>query len=179
MTSKRLYRSRMDRMIAGVAGGLANYFDIDPTIVRVLFVITIFIGGGGILAYIILWIVVPEDPVLYTPGEKKDDAEKENAKKSSNTTEEQKSYSGNENINNVIREVEQDIHNAAKRGKQHIDNVIIEARNNKKVFGGTLLILLGILFLLDNLFPRFDLGQYWPLILVILGIGIILKATKD
>jgi phage shock protein C len=54
MTSKRLYRSRLDKMIGGVAGGLAIYFDIDPTIVRVLFVITIFIGGGGILAYIIL-----------------------------------------------------------------------------------------------------------------------------
>ncbi|MCH7723203.1 MAG: PspC domain-containing protein [Bacteroidetes bacterium] len=179
MNQKRLYRSRMDRMIAGVAGGLANYFDIDPTIVRVLFVITIFIGGGGILAYIILWIVVPEDPVLYTPGEKKDNTEKENAEKSSSTTDERKSYSGNENINNVIREVEQDIHNATKQAKQNIDNVIIEARNNKKVFGGTLLILLGVLFLLDNLFPRFDLGQYWPVILIIVGIGIILKATKD
>ncbi len=166
-------------MIGGVAGGLAIYFDIDPTIVRVLFVITIFIGGGGILAYIILWIVVPEDPVLYTPGEKKDDTEKENTEKSSNTTNEQKSYSGNENINNVIREVEQDIHNATKQAKQNIDNVIKEARNNKKVFGGTLLILLGVLFLLDNLIPRFDLGQYWPLILIIVGIGIILKATKD
>jgi phage shock protein C len=179
MNQKRLYRTRIDKMIGGVAGGLAIYFDIDPTIVRVLFVITIFIGGGGILAYIILWIVVPEDPVLYTPGEKKDDTEKENAEKSSNTANEQKKYTGNENINNVIREVEQDIHNATKQVKQSLDNVIKESRNNKKVFGGTLLIFLGILFLLDNLFPRFDLGQYWPLILVILGIGIILKATKD
>ena len=166
-------------MIGGVAGGLANYFDIDPTIVRVLFVITIFIGGGGILAYIILWIVVPEDPVLYTPGEKKDNTEKENTEKSSDTTNEQKNYSGNENINNVIREVEQDIHDATKQAKKNIDNVIKDVRNNKKVFGGTLLIFLGILFLLDNLFPSFDLGQYWPLILIIVGIGIILKATKD
>ncbi len=179
MNQKRLYRTRIDKMIGGVAGGLAIYFDIDPTIVRVLFVITIFIGGGGILAYIILWIVVPEDPVLYTPGEKKDDTEKGNAEKSSNTSNEQKSYFGNENINNVIREVEQDIHNATKQAKQNIDNVVKEARNNKKAFGGTLLILLGVLFLLDNLFPRFDLVQYWPLILIIVGIGIILKATKD
>ncbi|MCZ6703459.1 MAG: PspC domain-containing protein [Ignavibacteria bacterium] len=179
MTSKRLYRSRIDRMIGGVAGGLANYFDIDPTIVRVLFVITIFIGGGGILAYIILWIVVPEDPVLYTPGDKKDNTEKENAEKSSSTDDEQKSNSGNENINNVIREVEQDIHNATKQAKKNIDNVIKKARNNKKVFGGTLLIFLGILFLLDNLFPRFNLGQYWPFILIIVGIAIILKATKN
>ena len=65
MTSKRLYRSRIDRMIAGVCGGLAKYFDIDPTIVRVLFVVSIFIGGGGILAYIILWIVVPEEQIIF------------------------------------------------------------------------------------------------------------------
>ena len=44
MSSKRLYRSRIDRMIAGVCGGLAKYFDIDPTIVRVLFVVSIFIA---------------------------------------------------------------------------------------------------------------------------------------
>ena len=62
--SKKLYRSRIDRMIGGVSAGLAKYFDIDPTIVRVLFVVSIFLGGGGILAYIILWIVVPEEPII-------------------------------------------------------------------------------------------------------------------
>ena len=166
-------------MIAGIASGLANYFDIDPTIVRVLFVISIFIGGGGILAYIILWIVVPEDPVLYTPGEKKIKTEKENAENSSNTTDDKKSYSGNKNINNVIRGVEQDIHNATKQAKQNIDNIVKEARNNKKVFGGTLLIFIGILFLLENLIPRFDLSDYWPLIIIGIGVGIIVKAVKD
>lgn len=49
-------------MIAGVAGGLANYFDIDPTIVRILFVIIFFAGGASLLAYLIMWIIVPEEP---------------------------------------------------------------------------------------------------------------------
>ncbi len=66
MKSNKLYRSRIDRMIAGVCAGLAKYFDIDPTIVRVLFVVSIFIGGGGIIAYIILWIVVPEEEIIFS-----------------------------------------------------------------------------------------------------------------
>jgi len=59
---KRLYRSRTDRMIAGVCGGLASYFNIDPVIVRVIAVVALLAGFGGGLAYIILWIVVPEEP---------------------------------------------------------------------------------------------------------------------
>ncbi len=59
--SKSLFRSRTDRMIAGVCGGLAEYFNIDPTIVRLLYVIlTLFSKGLGILAYIILILAIPE-----------------------------------------------------------------------------------------------------------------------
>ena len=56
---KRLYRSRSDRMIWGVCGGLARYFDMDVTIIRVIAVLSIFLGSVGIWAYIILAIVVP------------------------------------------------------------------------------------------------------------------------
>jgi len=60
---KRLYRSKKDRMIAGVCGGLAEYFNIDPVIVRVIAVLLLLPGGApGLLPYIILWIVVPEEP---------------------------------------------------------------------------------------------------------------------
>jgi phage shock protein C len=55
----RLTRSREDRIIGGVAGGLGRYFAIDPVIVRVAFVVLAF-TGGGILAYLIAWIVIPE-----------------------------------------------------------------------------------------------------------------------
>lgn len=58
----RLMRSRDDRVIGGVAGGLGAYFGIDPVIVRLVFVILALAGGGGILAYIIAWIVIPEAP---------------------------------------------------------------------------------------------------------------------
>ena len=57
--AKKLYRSRTDRKIWGVCGGLAKYFDIDPTIVRVITTVSIFVTGVSILAYIIMAIVVP------------------------------------------------------------------------------------------------------------------------
>ena len=62
-TQKRLTRSK-DKMIAGVAGGLANYLDIDPTIIRILFVVIAFAGGASLLAYLIMWIIVPEEKLL-------------------------------------------------------------------------------------------------------------------
>ena len=60
--TKRLYRSTSDRMVAGVCGGLAEYFNIDPAIVRIIAVL-LFLPGGlpGFLPYVIMWIVVPND----------------------------------------------------------------------------------------------------------------------
>jgi len=59
---KKLMRSKKNRVIAGVCGGLGNYFGIDPTVVRLLWVLFTFISGGaGILAYIIAWIIIPEE----------------------------------------------------------------------------------------------------------------------
>jgi phage shock protein PspC (stress-responsive transcriptional regulator) len=60
---KRLYRSRTDRMLAGVCGGIGQYLNIDPTLVRLAFVILAIWGGGGILAYLIAWIIIPEEPL--------------------------------------------------------------------------------------------------------------------
>jgi phage shock protein C len=58
---RRLYRSEKDRLLGGVCGGLAEYFGTDPILVRVIFVIlTLFPAGLGIVAYIVLWIVVPQ-----------------------------------------------------------------------------------------------------------------------
>jgi phage shock protein C len=60
---KKLYRSRADRRIGGVCGGLANYFNIDATLVRLLFLLGLLFVGGTFFAYIILMIVIPEEPV--------------------------------------------------------------------------------------------------------------------
>lgn len=67
---KRLYRSEKDRVIAGVCGGLGQYFNVDPTIFRIIFVLFTLAGGSGILAYLLLWIVIPaESAVRGTPEE--------------------------------------------------------------------------------------------------------------
>jgi phage shock protein C len=60
--TRRLYRSRTDRKLAGVCGGLAQYFNTDATLMRVLFVILALLGGPGLVIYLVLWIVVPEEP---------------------------------------------------------------------------------------------------------------------
>jgi phage shock protein C len=60
---RRLYRSRDDRMIAGVCGGLAAYFSVDPTIVRVIAVATILLPGPSVIAYLVMWLIVPEEPL--------------------------------------------------------------------------------------------------------------------
>lgn len=62
MEPKRLYRNTSDKVIGGVASGLASYFKLDPILVRLLFVVFAIVGGGAVLIYIILWIVTPEAP---------------------------------------------------------------------------------------------------------------------
>lgn len=59
---KRLYRSRRERILGGVCGGIAEYFGLDPSLVRIVAVLLILVGGGAILAYIIAWILIPEEP---------------------------------------------------------------------------------------------------------------------
>ena len=61
---KRLYRSRDERMLFGVCGGIAEYFGVDPTLIRLLFVALVVMGaGGGLLLYVAMVILVPEKPI--------------------------------------------------------------------------------------------------------------------
>lgn len=64
MSEKKLYRSETDKKIAGVCGGIAEYLKIDSTIVRLLLVLFCLMGGAGVLAYIIAWLVMPERPQI-------------------------------------------------------------------------------------------------------------------
>ena len=57
---RKLYRSRNQRMIAGVCGGLADYFIVDATLVRVLFLLLAVFGGTGLVIYLVMWIIVPD-----------------------------------------------------------------------------------------------------------------------
>jgi phage shock protein C len=67
-TERRLARSKTDRKVGGVAGGIAQYLGLDPTLVRVIWALVIILPGGfGLIPYIILWIALPEEDVAFTP----------------------------------------------------------------------------------------------------------------
>lgn len=58
---KRLYKSSTDKKVCGVCGGIANYFDVDPTVIRLIWVIFTLVGGSGLIAYIIAAIIRPDE----------------------------------------------------------------------------------------------------------------------
>ena len=149
---KKLYRSVTDKMLGGVCGGLAEYFDIDPVIVRLIFVLAVIFGGSGILAYIILWIIIPQKPYFITPFNQTQ------ANPSGENPEEEKKSENNQFNMNVKFE---------------------KSSSNKSIYAGAFLILLGGIFLLDNFVPHFHFGDFWPLILIGLGFAIILNARNN
>jgi phage shock protein PspC (stress-responsive transcriptional regulator) len=61
---KKVYRARHNRMVAGVCMGLSDYFDVDVTLVRLVWVLAVLFGGSGLLAYLIAWIIIPEEPLV-------------------------------------------------------------------------------------------------------------------
>jgi len=75
---KKLYRSRKNKIIAGVCGGVGEYLEVDPVLIRLVWGILFFIGGAGLLGYIIAWIIIPErvdDPGSVTDSEKENHVE--------------------------------------------------------------------------------------------------------
>jgi phage shock protein C len=60
--TNKLYRSKTNRKLAGVCGGLAQYFNLDATLIRVLFVVLAVLGGSGLVLYLAMWIIVPNEP---------------------------------------------------------------------------------------------------------------------
>jgi phage shock protein C len=155
--AKKLYRSTLDKMIGGVAGGLAEYFDIDSTLVRVLFIVVVFLGGGGIIAYIILWIVVPQKP-YELPKYPFNQPSSEESGGSNFSADQTKSDSFSMSSNSVAGSMTQP--------------------NNKQIWVAIVLMVIGGLLLLDNILPRFDFDHFWPVILIAIGIGLLLKAKN-
>ena len=70
--TKRIYKSETDKRIWGVCGGLAQYFNVDPTLVRLLFIVLTLIGGPGVIIYIILGLVMPDAPRARQPPQQAD-----------------------------------------------------------------------------------------------------------
>jgi len=155
---RRLYRSEKDRMIFGVCGGLAEYFDIDPVLVRLIFLLLLIPGGVGLLAYIILAIVTPtESKVSLPPREAARESIREMA----------------EEVKGVGEEL-RDAFRGPGSGQER-EEAARPARWGGRELAGIVLILLGITFLLDQLFPWFELEKLWPLILIVIGLALLLR----
>jgi len=150
--NKKLYRSVTDKIIGGVCGGIAEYFSIDPVIIRLAFVLAVIFGGGGVLAYIILWIIIPQKPYIFTPFNQ------ENKTQANLVDNEGENKTSNDLQSNVFYK---------------------NPNNNKTVFAGVLLVVLGMIILISNFVPGFYFRDYWPVILIILGLAIILKAKNQ
>ena len=135
---KKLYRSFKNKMLGGVASGLANYFDIDPVLVRVIFIVTALGWGVSIVAYIILWIIVPLEPVTFS------------------NMQADEIKSNEEVFNSVYTSME-------------------KKKSTRRITAGVILIVLGVLFFLHNVIPDFRLGHFWPIVLILLGLLIMIK----
>ena len=148
MEAKRLYRSKSESVIAGICGGLGNYFNSDPILFRVLFVVAAIFGGSGVLVYIVLWIAVPEDPSSIKMD----------------TTLNQ------DTMNEDKMKTESDMDEKANNTKPE--------RSDGNLWGGIILIALGSIFLIDRFVPRIDFGDLWPIILIVVGAILISKAYQ-
>ena len=143
MSSPRLSRSISDRMIAGVCGGLSKYFNVDATVVRLVFLLLLFLGGGGFLLYLVLWIVMPDEQRVGTSSQE------------------------------LLQTNPQEPSPSASDFGQSVGQA---ARNGPLIFA-VILIFLGFWFLLQNLL-HIDLGQLWPVILIIIGLALLIPTLR-
>ncbi len=157
---KRLYRSRTERVIWGVCGGLAKYFDIDPTIIRVIAILLIFASGFGILAYIIIAIIVPlEGSSVATPRE----AVKENI----------------EDIKASASELGNEIRSTFRK-KEGESKQVDDVSDRRRTLLGFIVIIIGIVILIGmlDIFHWFHWGILWAIVILVIGLLIIFSARR-
>lgn len=160
MAETKLYRSFHGRVIGGVAGGLADFFGMDPTIVRLIFVLIAFFGGGGVLLYIILWIVLPEKNAF-------------NSYNAGNTTSPPPSFTGSSDSG--IGETF-DGFGSKSQGYTPEPDQAAKRKFEGSLIGGLVLILIGVFFLADKFIPEISFGDFWPLLLVVVGLVLIFNS---
>jgi phage shock protein C len=131
-------------MIAGICGGLGEYFNVDPVIVRVIFILLAFADAIGILAYLILWIIVPKSEKAALPPR------------------------------DTIREGIQEVRDKAEKLSMEVR---AQSGQERSLWLAIILIVVGILFLLSNMgrFNFFGFLRFWPLILIIAGIVLLVN----
>lgn len=160
---ERLYRSVREKMLGGVCGGLADYFSVDVTLVRLIVLIAIIPGGVGFFAYLAGWIIIPVNPS--NQGGQTDQL--------------------NRDVGEVVQGMVSDVKDATKGIYLQKEHEKFEKpknqenhRNRSKMAGG-ILVALGAYFLLERFFPYwFDMGKMWPLLLILIGLAIIVRGGR-
>lgn len=182
---KRLFRNEHDKVVAGVSSGIAEYMEVDVTIIRLLFVLsTIFLMGTGILVYIIMWIVVPVNTDPKARFSKFNDYFKDQNSpfQSSNPFGGSKSSSEKSDPfqNWTSSTVKDDNFNAWQKATEFKPY----KKNNEtgRTVAGLFLLVIGMYFLMDefDLIPYgFRLTKLWPLVFVAIGASFIIKAKNN
>ncbi len=185
---RQLLRNEHDKVIAGVSSGIAEYMEVDVTIIRLLFVLsTIFLVGTGILVYLIMWIVVPvnNDPAarfskfndyFKKPGQpfNADPFAKTEAFAKPSDKTEQETAAPNWSSSSF---------NSGNFGRPKDQQGFKLPKNNEtgRTVGGLFLLVIGVYFLLNefDFIPFwFSLRKLWPLVFVAIGISFILKSKR-
>ncbi|WGQ12095.1 PspC domain-containing protein [Pedobacter gandavensis] len=186
---KRLFRNEHDKVLAGVSSGIAEYMEVDVTIIRLLFVLsTIFLVGTGVLVYIVMWIIVPvnNDPTkrfskfndfykgqpnnpFSTPG---------SFSQAPPTPKPEQPASASSWTSSTINE---DPFNFGAKAEDL--NKVFPKTNNEtgRTVGGLFLLVIGIYFLMNefDIIPFwFSLGKLWPLVFVAIGASFIMKGKN-
>jgi phage shock protein PspC (stress-responsive transcriptional regulator) len=191
---ERLYRSRRDRVIGGVAGGVADALDIDPSIVRVIWVILAFMTGGiAAFIYLVMLIVVPEEPGDDFDWTTVPPASPAGTYPGAVPGDQEESIGFDEPGRPVLREetgsafappppayppesrpVERQEARRARRAERGTGG----PGGGALVFG-LILILIGGYFLLRQFVPALDLGLIWPVVVIVLGLVLILGSLRS
>jgi len=175
--SKKLYRSKDDRMIAGVCGGLADYFNVDSSLIRLAVLFIFLFQGIGLIAYIIAWIVISEEPIKneykmpdeYYIEKKKNEEQKEQENSSDKDSREK---DNEEPGSDAKKESEKEYYQRYQEQSPSKNN-----DKRRKLFA-IIMILVGSFFLVDIWIPDLYWEKYWPLILIALG-ALMLKGDND
>jgi phage shock protein C len=174
--SRQLFRSRDDRMLAGVAGGLAELWDADPSLIRILWVVLVpFTGGFALLAYVIMAFVVPEqDDRPFVSSQPATAPAPPSASPPSSDGGDPAPPSATPGAPADWRSAERE-DRAARRAARRARR---SGRGGAGLLIGSLLVVAGIYFLVREYLPNIDLNWLWPAGLIGLGVVILLSAFR-
>ncbi len=172
--NRRLYRSSSERVLGGVAGGVAEYFDLDPALVRVAWAVLILASGGiFLLLYIVMWFVVPEAPPGYLSGQTWAAPEP-----GAEGTEGAEAAEGTDAASSAGRPAGPPPSVASEWAARRAERRRHRRSGSGGIVFGSLLILIGAWFLAREYIPWLRVNELWPIALVLLGVVLLVGAMS-